>query len=68
VQRPTVPGRHDAGLAGATCATRRGTVLVQTTLVPAGMVILRGGVTPPVSPLASSPISNRGQYLPDRPR
>jgi hypothetical protein len=61
-------GRHDAGLAAATCATPRGAPLPRSTSVAADVIILRGGVTPPVSPLASSPISNRRQYLPDRPR
>jgi hypothetical protein len=61
-------GRHDAGLAAATCATPRGAALSRSTSVAADVIILRGGVAPPVSPLASSPISNRRQYLPDRPR
>jgi hypothetical protein len=61
-------GRHDAGLAVATCAIPRGAPLLRSTFVAADILILRGGVAAPVSLLASSPISNRRQYLPDRPR
>lgn len=62
------PGRHDAGLAVATCATSRGAHLPRSVSVSTDILILRGGVTAPASPLASSPISNRRQHLPDRPR
>jgi hypothetical protein len=32
------------------------------------LIILRGGVAAPVSALAASPVANRRQHLPDRPR
>jgi hypothetical protein len=65
---PPCPGRHEARFAVATCATPRGAVPPPSMTAPADRLILRGGVAAPASPLASSPISNRRQYLPDRPR
>jgi hypothetical protein len=62
------PGRHEALFAVATCATPRGAAPPPSMTAPADLLILRGGVAAPASPLASSPISNRRQYLPDRPR
>jgi hypothetical protein len=64
------PGPHDAVLVVATCATAPATAAAPLAApsLAADLIILRGGVGPPVTPLALSPIANRRQYLPDRPR
>ena len=59
------PSRHRATFLHATC---RSTPTVPSSSRDADLLIIRGGVGPPTSPLATSPVANRRQHLPDRPR